>query len=165
MGRFCAICGRVRPNEQFSWGRRVRAVCKPCKRLPKADRDWILAREEIRGFMRQSRISKKNVARLQILAASKDERIRGEAELVAAIAQVAPGRRNRFRHVCRENPDLYADLIVKGCVSPWVLDVAESDYDDAFNEALEAGFIPMGYDVLYGLVYAMSPARLQAIKE
>ena len=41
MGHYCRICGRERPNEQFSGkGHRIH-VCKRCKAMPKSKRQVI----------------------------------------------------------------------------------------------------------------------------
>ena len=65
MGHYCRICGRQRPNEQFSGkGHRIH-VCKRCQAKPKSERRTIENMDEITGFMRQSHISEKNVVRLE----------------------------------------------------------------------------------------------------
>ena len=54
MGHYCRICGRERPNEQFSGkGHRIH-VCKHCQRLPNSQRRTIEDRDDIFGFMQQS---------------------------------------------------------------------------------------------------------------
>ena len=64
IGRFCAICGHSRPNEQFG-GRGERArVCRQCRKRPHEERRRILLQEEILGFLDQSNISSKNLRRL-----------------------------------------------------------------------------------------------------
>lgn len=70
MGRVCDCCGCERPNERFG-GRGQRArICRDCRRLPKVELERLLAMEEILGFVEQSNISTKNIARLQSIFVS-----------------------------------------------------------------------------------------------
>src|SRR5438045_921942 len=96
MGHYCRICGRARPNEKFSGrGHRIH-VCKECQRLPREERERIQLSEELNGFLEQSNISVKNVARLKSLAGHKDHQIANLAALILEIARVLPGKRNRW---------------------------------------------------------------------
>ncbi len=70
MGHYCRICDRVRPNEAFSGKGHRNHVCKGCAKLPKEQRNAIEQEEEIFGFLKQSHISDKNVARLKTLVLS-----------------------------------------------------------------------------------------------
>lgn len=45
-------------------GRRAR-ICRKCRRLPREQQEALLNENEIHGFLEQSHISKKNVARLR----------------------------------------------------------------------------------------------------
>ena len=57
MGDYCRICGRSRPNGQFSGrGHRIH-VCKKCQRLPRGKRDRIERFDELHGLLHQSAIS------------------------------------------------------------------------------------------------------------
>ena len=58
------------------------------------------------GFLGQSPISDKNVARLRALAGSADARIAGLATLLRDVATVAPYRRRRIRTLARQRRDL-----------------------------------------------------------
>jgi uncharacterized membrane protein len=67
MGHYCRICGRERPNEQFSGkGHRIH-VCKRCKAMPKSERQVI---ENIRILFRcwQDRVAYDENAYLAALA-------------------------------------------------------------------------------------------------
>ncbi len=67
MGHYCRICGRQRPNEQFSGkGHRIH-VCKRCQPKPKGERRVM---DEIFRLMRQSHISEKNVVPLEQMVKS-----------------------------------------------------------------------------------------------
>jgi hypothetical protein len=54
MGHFCRICGRSRPNENFSGRRHRDHVCKDCQRMPREQRDRIERLDELHGFLHQS---------------------------------------------------------------------------------------------------------------
>ena len=75
MGHYCRICGRERPNEQFSGKGHRTHVCKQCAQMPKDQRRVIEAEEEIYGYLVQAHISDRNMSRLQTLAASPIRRI------------------------------------------------------------------------------------------
>jgi len=85
MGHYCKICGRERPNEQFSGKGHRKHVCKQCARIPKEQRRVIEVEEEIFGFMAQTHISARNISRLQTLAASPVRRI---SELATPMLEV-----------------------------------------------------------------------------
>ena len=85
MGHYCKICGRERPNEQFSGKGHRTHVCKQCAAMPKEQRRVIEAEEEIFGFMAQTHISDRNMSRLHTLAASPIRRI---SELATPMIEV-----------------------------------------------------------------------------
>lgn len=116
MGHYCRICGCVRPNEQFSGkGHRIH-VCKHCQRLPKSQRRAIEDRDDIFGFIRQSHISKKNLARLEQLAKSKEPRLARLAAIVLEVARVTPYKRSRLKILARNHRDLVSKLGETGLV-------------------------------------------------
>jgi hypothetical protein len=123
MGHYCRICGRRRPNEQFSGKGHKIHVCKRCQRLPKTQRRAIEDRDEIFGFMEQSHISRKNVARLEKLAKSEEPRVACLAAIVLEVARVTPYKRRRLKILAREHPDLLRKLDETGLVFayPWHL--------------------------------------------
>src|SRR6266568_3005311 len=107
MGHYCRICGRSRPNERFSGrGHRIH-VCRECQRMPREKRDRIERFEELHGFLNQSVISAKNVARLKTLIGHKDQEVAGQAALVLEIARVLPGKRNRWLKLVRRHSPLF----------------------------------------------------------
>jgi hypothetical protein len=65
-------------------------VCKECTLMPKEKRPGIEQEDEVFGFLKQSHISAKNVARLKTLASSEDQRIAELAGIVLEVAQVKP---------------------------------------------------------------------------
>ena len=116
MGHCCRLCGRTRPNERFSGnGHRIH-VCNDCTKIPKADRDAIEQEEEIFGFMRQSHISDKNIARLRALSASDNSRIADLASLVLDVAKVKPYKKRRLKVLARERRDLLEALERTGLI-------------------------------------------------
>jgi hypothetical protein len=116
MGHYCRICGGERPNEQFSGkGHRIH-VCKHCQKLPKSQRRAIEDRDDILGFLQQSHISKKNLARLEKLAKSEEPRLARLAAIVLELARVTPYKRRRFKILARNHRDLLRKLSETGLV-------------------------------------------------
>ena len=107
MDHYCRICGRSRPNEQFSGrGHRIH-VCKECQRIPHEKQDRIERCDELHGFLHQSVISAMNVARLETLAAREDHQVAELAALILEIARVLPGKRNRWLKLARHHRPLF----------------------------------------------------------
>jgi hypothetical protein len=132
MGHYCRICGRERPNEQFSGkGHRIH-VCKRCQRLPKSQRRAIEDRDDIFGFMQQSHISKKNLARLEKLAKSEEPRLARLAAIVLEVARVTPYKRRRLKILARNHRDLLRKLGETGLVF-----VPDSVFDETHLEEAE----------------------------
>lgn len=118
MGRLCILCERVRPNEAFGGkGRRAR-ICRKCRQLPREQQDRLLHEREIRGFLGQSHISRKNATQLRTLAGSADVRIAGLATLVQGVATVAPYRRRRIPILARQRRDLLKRMEVARLILP-----------------------------------------------
>ena len=110
MGHYCRICGCLRANEQFSGKGHKIHVCKRCQRLPKSERRAIEDRDDIFGFMQQSHISKKNVARLEQLAKSETPQVASLAAIVLEVARVTPYKRRRLKIIARNHRDLLRRL-------------------------------------------------------
>jgi hypothetical protein len=83
------LWARAGQQAVFLQGRRIH-VCKGCQRLPKSELRAIEDRDDIFGFMHQSHISKKNVARLEQLAKSDEARVASFAAIVLEVARVTP---------------------------------------------------------------------------
>ena len=86
MGHYCRICGRERPNEQFSGKGHKIHVCKRCQAKPKTERRAIEDQDDIFGFLKQSHISQKNVIRLGQMAKSDSPQVASLAEIVLEVA-------------------------------------------------------------------------------
>ena len=115
-GHHCRICGRVRPNEQFPGKGHKIHVCKRCQRVPKSERRTVEDRDDIFGFMHQSHISKKNVARLEQLAKSETPQVASLAAIVLEVARVTPCKCRRVRILARNHRDLLRRLGETGLV-------------------------------------------------
>ncbi|MGA7980163.1 MAG: hypothetical protein WCA32_08020 [Chromatiaceae bacterium] len=85
--------------------------------MPKPDRDAIEQEEEIFNYLKQSRISEKNLARLRTLAATDDARIAELAAITLAVAQIKPFKRRRLQVLARERSDLLAALERTGLIA------------------------------------------------
>jgi hypothetical protein len=127
MGHYCRICGRQRPNEQFSGkGHRIH-VCKRCKAMPKSDRQVIENMDDIFRFMRQSHISEKNVARLEQMVKSENPLVARLAAIVLKVARVKPYRTRRLKFLAQRHPELLQELEDTGLVlaHSWDSETAE----------------------------------------
>ena len=105
-GHYCHVCKRLRPNEAFSGKGHARHVCKKCSQMPREEREAIEHTDEIFGFMNQSHISEKNVARLKVLVASPNREIAELAGIVLEVAELKPYKRRRMKVLAHERPDL-----------------------------------------------------------
>lgn len=118
MGRFCILCESIRPNEAFGGkGERAR-ICRKCRRMPREKQDALKHEGEVRGFLEQSHISEKNVARLRALASSRNTRIANLAALLLEVAMVTPYRRRRIRNLARERRDVLTRMEQAGLILP-----------------------------------------------
>ena len=116
MGHYCRICGCVRPNEQFSGKGHKIHVCKRCQRLPKSERRAVEDRDDVFGFMHQSHISEKNVARLEQLAKSERSQVASLAAIVLEVARVTPYKRRRVKILARNHRELLRRLEETGLI-------------------------------------------------
>ena len=105
-GHFCHLCKAILPNEMFSGKGHARHVCTDCSRMPKNERDAIEQADEISGFMNQSHISEKNVARLKVLVSSTNAHSADLADLVLQIAVLKPHKKRRMKILAEKRPDL-----------------------------------------------------------
>ena len=127
MGHYCRICGRQRPNEQFSGkGHRIH-VCKRCKAMRKSERQVVENMDDIFRFMRQSHISEKNVARLEQMMKSENPHVASLAAIVLKVARVKPYRTRRLKFLAQRQPELLQELEDTGLVlaHSWDSETAE----------------------------------------
>lgn len=116
MGHYCRICGSTRPNEAFSGKGHKNHICKECSRLPKEERDAVDQSEEIFGFLKQSHISDRNVARLRVLAVSSNPKTAEIAGIALEVALLKPYKKLRLKFLAREHRDLLEKLEETGLI-------------------------------------------------
>ena len=116
MGHYCRICGRQRPNEQFSGKGHAIHVCKRCQAMPKSERQVIENMDDIFRFMRQSHISEKNVARLEQMVKSENPEVASLAAIVLKVAKVKPYRTRRLKFLAQRHPELMQELEDAGLI-------------------------------------------------
>ena len=75
--------------------------------MPRDKRERIERFDELHGFLQQSMISAKNVARLKRLARHEDDQVAELAALILEIARVFPGKRNRWLKLARHHRPLF----------------------------------------------------------
>ncbi len=141
-GHFCHVCRAVLANEAFSGKGHARHVCKVCSRMPKEQRDALEHADELFGFMNQSHISAKNIARLKILAASPTPHIADMADLVLQIALLKPHKRRRMQVLAHQRPDLLQRVNATGLnfAHHWgEEESAERDWESPCEDSLPSG--------------------------
>ena len=116
MGHWCRICDRVLPNEKFSGKGHKNHICKKCASLPKEKIEIIEQENEILGYLSQSNISKKNMARLKKLSASTNVKIAELANIVLEVGRVKPHKKRRLKFLAREHKDLLKKLDDTGLI-------------------------------------------------
>ena len=127
MGHYCRICGRERPNEQFSGkGHRIH-VCKRCNAKPRSERQAIEDTDSILAFMQQSHISEKNVARLKKLTESENSQVASLAAVVLKVAEVEPYKTRRLKFLAKMHPEIMRDLEKTGLISAYTREWESSE--------------------------------------
>lgn len=86
---------------------------------------------EILGFIDQSNISRKNIARLKALDAIDDATFQKRRVLILEIAQVAPRKRRRWKLIASNNRDLLERAIAARLIEDLrkPQEFEESEYD------------------------------------
>ena len=130
------MCGRTRPNEKFSGRGHARHLCRDCARRPREQTDRVQALIDIQSFLRQRRISPKNISRLKALCNSPDEDVRRQAATVLGVAQLNPHKRRRIRYLARHAPSLLDRLAQDGLllVMPFVDSGVAAREEGTFDE-------------------------------
>jgi hypothetical protein len=116
MGHYCRICGRDRPNEQFSGKGHKVHICKRCNAKPKSERQAIEDRDSIFAFMQQSHISERNVARLKTMTKSENSRVASLAAVVLKVAEVKPYKTRRLKFLAKMHPEILRNLEETGLI-------------------------------------------------
>ncbi len=84
--------------------------------MPREKREAIEHEDEVFGYLKQSRISEKNVKRLQTLASSDDPRIVELANIVLEVARVKAYKKRSLKVLARERRDLLEKLEETGLI-------------------------------------------------
>jgi hypothetical protein len=75
--------------------------------MPREKRDRIERFQELHGFLHQSMISGKNVARLEMLTEHSDSEVAELASFILEIARMLPGKRNRWLKLAQQHRPLF----------------------------------------------------------
>lgn len=116
MPHYCKICMSYKANEKFSGKGHRLHICKQCSKLPKEERNNIMAGDEITGFLFQSNISEKNISKLRKLCKSENEEIKELATLVLETAMVHPRKKRRLTFLAENRRDLLDKLEKRGLI-------------------------------------------------
>jgi hypothetical protein len=116
MGHYCRICGRQRPNEQFSGKGHKIHLCKRCQAMPKNERRAVEDQDDIFRFLKQSHISEKNVIRLRQMAKSDNPQVASLAEIVLEVARLKPYKTRRLKFLGQKHPELLRKLEDTGLI-------------------------------------------------
>jgi hypothetical protein len=116
VGNYCRVCGRERPNEQFSGKGHKIHICKQCNGKPKSERQAIENTDAIFAFMQQSHISDRNVARLKAMRKSENSRVARLASVILKVAEVKPHRNRRLKFLAKMHPEILRDLEENGLI-------------------------------------------------
>ena len=84
--------------------------------MPQIGRESIEQKDEIFHFLKQSHISKKNIARLEHLIESPDKEVACLAGIVLEVAKVKPYKKKRLKVLAKERRDLLEKLDETGLV-------------------------------------------------
>ena len=112
--------------------------------MPKELLEAIQIETEIRGFMFQSNISKKNISRLKILAQSDNQKVRDKALLVLEVAKVKPHKKKRIRFLARHHRELLKKLGESDLIFDFLYGYDEMT-DDSIEETDDDYDYEMGY--------------------
>jgi hypothetical protein len=84
--------------------------------MPKEERDASEQSEEIFGYLSQSHISARNIARLRTLASSSDQRTAELAGIALEVALVKPYKKQRLKYLAKERKDILEKLRKSGLI-------------------------------------------------
>jgi hypothetical protein len=109
--------------------RATKSMCASVAR-PKSERQAIEDKDHIFGFLEQSHISEKNVARLDHMAKSDNPQVASLAAIVLDIARAKPYKTRRLKFLAHKHPELLSRLRDTGLIFPnnyetWMLSPEE----------------------------------------
>lgn len=114
MAHYCKICRNNLPNEKFTGKGHKTHICKKCNKVPKDERNDIMAEEEITGIIFQKNISEKNILKLKKISASNNKLLKELAKFVLEIALVHPHKKNRIKYLLKNRRDLLKEFNERG---------------------------------------------------
>ena len=91
-------------------------MCKRCKATPKSELQAIEDKDDIFGFLEQSHISEKNLARLEQMAKSYNPQVASLASVVLDVGRVKSYKTRRLKFLAREHPELLGKLRDTGLI-------------------------------------------------
>ena len=68
--------------------------------------------DELSGFLEQSNISRKNIARLEVLAQHESSEVKDLALLILEVARVKTHKRRRWKFLAAKHPELFLRLML-----------------------------------------------------
>ena len=111
--RYCQRCG--------CRSKHGHGLCQRCQSIPEATRCGLDAIEEAVGFLDQSNISEKNIARLKKFTKLAHPRAAELAALILDIARVKSHKRKRWGFLRRNHPELIERAYEVGLIERWEL--------------------------------------------
>lgn len=116
MNQICRICSKSKPKEAFTEKSHSFHACKLCNKKPRPRSDEHNQLDEIFSMLAPSRIAKKEVLRLEVLAGSTIPKVALHAGLILELAQVKPYKRGRYWFLDQRYPELLKKLEDVGLV-------------------------------------------------
>jgi hypothetical protein len=107
MTHYCRVCCKRRPDNRFTAAGRKARVCKDCAKLPKEQRDFLEADDDLKGLVAQSNLSAANVTRLKVLVKSTHASVRERAQVLLEVARLHPHRSKRDEYLREKQPALW----------------------------------------------------------
>lgn len=98
-----------------------------------------LATNEITGFLSQSRISEKNIVRLEQLADIEDSEFQRLRLYILEIARLHPGKKRRWTNLSRFAPHLFETLVESEYFDEWIDEEQGSSGDPFYLDDREQG--------------------------
>jgi hypothetical protein len=95
--------------------------------------------DELYGFLEQSNISRKNIARLEILAQHASSEVRDLAFLILEVARVKPHKRRRWKFLTQNHSELFLRLKALSRDDIPEADLSPLDSDISPMQHLESG--------------------------
>jgi hypothetical protein len=95
--------------------------------------------DELYGFLEQSNISHKNIARLEILAQHDSSQVKDLAFLILEVARVKPYKRRRWKFLEQKHPELFLRFKALSGEDIPEADLSFPDLDISPTEHLESG--------------------------